>query len=1098
MELMNFRIYEQQQRFFLILGNRFIFNKPKQNFKQFLLLFSFYFSLFSPSVYAQFDAPIHAELKWQTFDTEHFQFHFHQGTKRTAIAAAKIIEDIYPAVTGLYDFEPKGKIHVIIKDTDDYSNGAAYFFNNKMEIWATNLDYVMRGTKNWLRDVITHEFTHMVSIQKTVKTNLSFPFGFFQWFGYEKEKRKDVVRGFPNTLVSYPISSISMPVWFAEGVAQHQSDEGRFDYRDPHREMIIRDRILSEQFLTYNEMSVFGKTSHGNESSYNLGFSFSKYLADRFGEKILSDITRISSKWSSYTFNGVLEEATGFPVDTLYSNWKNSLTQVYLSRTETIRKNEVKGEVVEIEGFSNLYPVLSPDGSKIAYLSNKGKDYFSQNKLIVYDRISKEKEIINSGITSSISWAPDGNYLAYAKKDVNKYGSLINDLYIYDILEDEEIRLTRNLRGSNPAFSSDGKKMAFVTSTNGLHQLNVYHFPQDFSTEKEMSIAFDIETGKLIKNYSDEMSQREVFYWAGEIKQLLAFQDGRQIYHPRWSNDDKQIVFDTSVEYGRNLAVYDFEEGKFSMFMEEEEELRYPVFQRNSDWLYYSASTTGIYNLYRYNLKTKHKELLTNVSGGAFMPSVSANGDIAYACYDSIGYHIYEISNPAKIDPNLAVYNENYLESIPDKNYDDSSLPEFEFKPYKQSFTSMQFLPRLFIDYKTVKPGLYVINSDVLDKTTMILGGAVNSDFDYDLYGNINYSDLPSWFLPSFSQALFIEVFNINANIKDDVEFFDGNTYTGKRNVNFNLLQFDVGAGFTLFPKANLTLGYISSLYKANLNPVQLHSPTEGTKPISIPTIRYDYLKGHTFAAKFSFDAIGLDRFKDINPSSGFYLFTKFKHESNEFLTGFNTSGSKQIGLEEFQTYVFNTIDLNAEFYFKNPLIESHAIGLYFKGGYIDRHVHSFFNYFGGGIIGLKGYPFYSIEGRQKMIGSVTYRFPIHRNLDLKLGHLQFDKLYAGLFYEAGDAFNGTKIKFNKFKRDAGIELRLDSFSYNLFPTRLFFQAAWPLDEAQNYDQSIEELVTYPQEWRYYFGMLFEFDLRERVNSFLGNNGSASDRLKLR
>ncbi len=274
--------------------------KDPQNKESIAVLILLFFAciLFSTPLFAQLEEYHHPELKWQTFDTEHFQFHFHQGTKRTAFVAAKISEDIYPAVTGLYDFEPRGKIHVIIKDTDDYSNGAAYFFNNKMEIWATNLDYVMRGTKNWLRDVITHEFTHMVSIQKTVKTSLSFPYGFFQWFGYEKEKRKDVVRGFPNLLVSYPVSSISMPVWFAEGVAQYQNDKTRFDYRDPHREMIIRDRILSEQFLTYNEMSVFGKTSHGNESSYNLGFSFSKYLAESFGEKVLSDITRISANWS--------------------------------------------------------------------------------------------------------------------------------------------------------------------------------------------------------------------------------------------------------------------------------------------------------------------------------------------------------------------------------------------------------------------------------------------------------------------------------------------------------------------------------------------------------------------------------------------------------------------------------------------------------------------------------------------------------------------------------------------------------------------------------------------------------------------------------
>ncbi len=768
-----------------------------------------------------------------------------------------------------------------------------------------------------------------------------------------------------------------------------------------------------------------------------------------------------------------------------------------MSRTETIRKNEVKGTAVETEGFSNLYPVFSPDGTKIAYVSNKGEDYFSQNSLILYDRKSHAKKIIGTGIASSLSWSPDGRYLTYALKDDNEHWSVLNDLYLYDLENDEEIRLTWNLRGSNPDFSSDGKKLAFVTSTNGLHQLNIYHLPEDLSKEETKECAFDVESGEFVTKFTDEIFQRPVKYLPGKIEQLLAFPNGRQIYHPRWSNDDKQIVFDTSVEYGRNLGVYNFESGKFSLLLEAEEELRYPAYQPDSDWLYYSASTTGIYNLYRYNLKTKQKELLTNVTGGAFMPSVSSKGDITYACYDSIGYHIYEIATPEAVDRKLANYDQEYIESIPNKNFDDSSLPDFNVRPYKQSFTNTLFLPRLFVDYETVKPGLYVVSSDVMDKLNLIVGGAVNTDSDYDLYGLVNYLYSPFWFTPSF-----VEAFNVNANIKDIVEDVQGRDehgnplkiYKGKREVTFNLLQFSVGRHFKLFPKATATLGYIRSLYSAKLGATKLFSNIEGDPQGFVPTIRYDYLKGHAFQAKVSIDAIGLDRYKDINPSSGFYLFAKITHESSDFLTGFDIT--KVLDAELFKNYSYNAFELNAEYYFKNPLIESHAFGLYFKSGYIDRSVHSFFNYFAGGIIGLKGYPFYSIEGSRKLIGSMTYRFPIHRNLDLKLGHLQFDKLYAGLFYEYGNAFDGDKIHFSDFKRDVGLELRLDSFSYNLFPTRVFFQAVWPIDEARNYDQFLEKTISYPQEWRYYFGMLFEFDLRERFNTLIGNRNSTLGRLK--
>ena len=55
-------------------------------------------------------------------------------------------------------------------------------------------------------------------------------------------------------------------------------------------------------------------------------------------------------------------------------------------------------------------------------------------------------------------------------------------------------------------------------------------------------------------NYSK--NYRKVSVRGKNLNQLLAFEDGRQIYHPRWSPDDSKIIFDTAVDYGRNIAEY--------------------------------------------------------------------------------------------------------------------------------------------------------------------------------------------------------------------------------------------------------------------------------------------------------------------------------------------------------------------------------------------------------------------------------------------------------------------------------------------------------------------------------------------------------------
>ncbi|NQU27551.1 MAG: hypothetical protein HQ528_04615, partial [Candidatus Marinimicrobia bacterium] len=69
----------------------------------------------------------HPELDWQTFETEHFQIHFYEATEGTAREGATVAESIYPHVTKLYNHEPAEKTDLVFIDTDDFSNGIAFY-----------------------------------------------------------------------------------------------------------------------------------------------------------------------------------------------------------------------------------------------------------------------------------------------------------------------------------------------------------------------------------------------------------------------------------------------------------------------------------------------------------------------------------------------------------------------------------------------------------------------------------------------------------------------------------------------------------------------------------------------------------------------------------------------------------------------------------------------------------------------------------------------------------------------------------------------------------------------------------------------------------
>ena len=160
---------------------------------------------------------------------------------------------------------------------------------------------------------------------------------------------------------------MSLPLWLIEGMAEYLS-VGR---EDPLTAMWLRDAIRRDDLPTITQM-----TNATRFFPYRFGQALWAYIGGTYGDETIVDLFRAALRVG---WEPAIEEVLQITSDSLSMNWKRSVQAEYLPLMQGKKDPGESGALLLAPstgaGNQNISPSVSPDGSKVAFLSEK--DLFS-------------------------------------------------------------------------------------------------------------------------------------------------------------------------------------------------------------------------------------------------------------------------------------------------------------------------------------------------------------------------------------------------------------------------------------------------------------------------------------------------------------------------------------------------------------------------------------------------------------------------------------------------------------------------------------------------------------------------------------------------
>ncbi len=635
---------------------------------------------------------------WQTLETPHFFINHTKENQQQAQRLAIIAESVYPGVTDFLSWQPVEKTNINLFD-----------YTNDPHGWADVTPYSIAGifitppesgelltSDDWLRLVFTHEFIHIVHLEKFLGT----PAGMQQLFGRHRWL-------FPNRF---------QPAWLTEGLATYGetlfSPQGGGRSESPLFEAMMRQEI-NHGLMPLSQINASSNTWPLN-SAYLYGSYFYLFMETVYGEQIANEwINDYSNNLIPYRIVSSPTKSTGKSLAELWQDYENWLQQRFQPQIERIQQQGiVRGEALSNSGYFSSSPTQNTMG-ELFFVENDGRSHPHIVKVLANG--SQHRLVNVHGNARIDSHAEKG--LLIAQPAVCDPNHRYFDLFHLPVGNTSVQRLTQCARYKLASWHPKTNQIATVKVEHGLAHIELL--------SSDGSLLERLHTG----NYTEVINSID------------------------WSPDGNTLVVSRKVNNQWDL--YQFAvDSKQWIALSTDPAIQSDVrFSDDGRHLIYSSNRDGLINLELLDLSDNTVHVLTSQIGAAIQPSgYGKSGLLGYVSIDNNGQDIYRLglahtneSYQLNITSNSQTKRVQTLSSLPkgqsNLSSDDNVKDAYDIKPYRplSTLTPTYWEPNWQTeDGDSTAVGFYTEGRDALGIHHYGLRILKETDLD-EYFGHSNY-----------------------------------------------------------------------------------------------------------------------------------------------------------------------------------------------------------------------------------------------------------------------------------------------------------------------------------------------------------------------